>query len=128
MVEVSKKQRTAHRVILKCRTIAWLFPVCSLGVLLGATALTTQVSAAEFFARLSSPGVVLLLGLLSLIYLPASVRIYYICLLKATGVFTAAERQAYQSGKQRWDKLLLRAALFAGILIVLLAFWRWVGS
>lgn len=108
----------------KCRLIAWLFPLGSLGVLLGALAVTSRASVSQFLAALGSPAILLLLGLLSLIYLPASVRIYYICLLKTTGVFTAAQRKAHQAGKEKWDKHLLRGGLIAGIFTILLVILR----
>ena len=62
-----------------------------------------------------------MLGLFYLIYLPASLRIYYILLLNATGVFTAEERRYYQEGKRKCGKYLCISALLAGILVVLLA-------
>jgi hypothetical protein len=110
----------AGRVVRRARSIAWLFPLGSLSILLGAPAVVARLSIYEFFYRLASPIVVLMLGLFGLIYLPASVRIYYILLLNAKGVFTATERKKYQERKRHWDKILLKAGLLAAILLVLL--------
>ena len=92
----------------------------SLGVLLGSASVVGGLSVPEFLARLRSPLILSSLGLLALIYIPASLRIYYILLLKAKGVFTVAQRQEYQRGKEKWDRHLLKAALAASILIILL--------
>jgi hypothetical protein len=110
----------ARRVVRRARIIAWLLPLVSLSLLLGAAAVIGKVSLDEFFIRLTSPLVVILLCLWGLIYLPASVRIYYILLLRATGIFKAAERQRYRGLKQQWDRYLLKTALLAAILLVLL--------
>ena len=107
----------------RARVIAWLFPLGSLAVLLGAAAVVNNMTRAEFLARLGSPIVVLLFCLLALIYIPATIRIYYVMLLDAKGVFTAAQRQKYRECKQLWEKLLLKAALIAGVGLVVLGVW-----
>jgi hypothetical protein len=94
------------RVIRRARVTAWLLPLGSLGVFLGAVAASTQLSWADFFARLGSPLVILLFFLFALIYLPATLRIYYVLLLDAKGVFTAAERRGYQERQRFWEKVL----------------------
>jgi hypothetical protein len=86
-----------------------------LGVFLGAAAALSKLSWAGFFVRLCSPLVILLLILWALIYFPATLRIYYILLLDAKGVFTAIERQCYQERKKFWEEMLLKGALFAGV-------------
>jgi hypothetical protein len=111
----------AKSVIRRSRIIAGLLIFGSLAGILGGAAAVNRTGAAEFFARFSSPKAILLLGLFYLIYLPASLRIYYILLLNTTGVFTAEERRYYQEGKRKWEKYLFRAALLAGILVVWLA-------
>ena len=111
----------AKSVIRRGRIIAGLLIFGSLAGLLGGAAAVNRTGAADFFARVSSPRAILWLGLFYLIYLPASLRIYYILLLNATGVFTAEERRYYQESKQKWEKYLFRAALLAGVLVVLLA-------
>ena len=111
----------ARRVIRRSRIIAGLLLFGSLAGILGGAAAVNRLSAADFFARFSSPRAIFVLGLFYLIYLPASLRIYYILLLNAKGVFTAEERRYYQEGKRKWEKYLFRSALLAGILVVLLA-------
>ena len=111
----------AQRVIRRGRIIAGLLIFGSLAGVLGGAAMVNRSGAAEFLASLSSPRAILLLGLFYLIYIPASLRIYYILLFNAEGVFTASERRYYQQRKQKWEKYLLRFALLAGILVVLLA-------
>lgn len=115
---INLKTRSAIR---RCRIIAGLLIFGSLGGILGGAAAVNRLGVADFFARFSSPRAILALGLFYLIYIPASLRIYYILLLSAKGVFTASERHYYQEGKQKWEKYLLRSALLAGILVVLLA-------
>jgi hypothetical protein len=56
--------------------------------------------------------------LFALIYLPAMVRIYYILLFDAKGVFTATERQWHQKRKQFWEKVLFKGGLLVGAIIV----------
>ena len=80
----------AKSVIRRGRIIAGLLLFGSLAGILGGAAAVNRLSAADFFARFSSPRAILALGLFYLIYLPASLRIYYILLLNATGVFTAS--------------------------------------
>ena len=111
----------ARRLIRRGRIITGLLLLGSLAGILGGAAAVNRLGFADFFARFSSPRAILALGLFYLIYLPASLRIYYILLLNATGVFTASERRYYQKGKQQWEKYLFRAALLAGILVILLA-------
>jgi hypothetical protein len=111
----------AQSVIRRCRITAGLLLFGSLAGILGGAAAVNWQGAADFFARLSSPKAILALGLFYLIYLPASLRIYYILLLNDKGVFTASERHYYQEGKRKWEKYLFKAALLAGILVVLLA-------
>jgi hypothetical protein len=109
----------ARRVMRRCRIIAGLLILGSLAGILGGAAAVNRLSAADFFARFGSPRAIIALGLFYLIYLPASLRIYYILLLNAKGVFTAAERHYYLEGKQKWEKYLFRSALLAVILVVL---------
>jgi hypothetical protein len=110
----------ARRALRRSRTIAGLLMFGSVaGILVGAAAVN-RLSPADFLARLRSPRVVLFLALFYLIYLPATLRIYYILLLNSKGVFTALERHYYQESKQKWEKYLFRFALLAGILVILL--------
>ena len=111
----------ARRTIRRSRIITGLLIFGSLAGFLGSAFLVGRQSAADFFARLSSAKAIFFLGLFYLIYVPASLRIYHILLLNAKGVFTASERRNFQAGKQKWEKYLFRAALLAGILVVLLA-------
>jgi hypothetical protein len=111
----------AQSVIRRSRIIAGLLIFGSLAGILAGAAAVNWPGAADFFARFSSPRAILGLGLFYLVYLPASLRIYYILLLNAEGVFTASERHYYQEGKRKWEKYLFKAALLAGILVVLLA-------
>ncbi len=121
MMPDATRKVEARRVIRRGRIIAGLLIFGSLAGILGGAAAVNRLSAADFFARVSSPRAILLLGLFYLIYIPASLRIYYILLLSAKGVFTASERRYYQEGKRKWEKYFCRAALLAGILVVLLA-------
>jgi hypothetical protein len=115
------KHRTSHQTVRRARLIAALMPLGSLAILLGAAAATTGLSIEAFFARLASPLVVLLLILFISILFPAYMRIYYVLLLDAKGVFMASERRMYQEGKLRWERYLLRAALVVGVVLVVLA-------
>jgi len=110
----------ARRTIRRGRLIAGLLIFGSLAGILGGAAAVNRLSAADFFARFSSPKAIIALGLFYLIYIPASLRIYYILLLNTKEVFTAPERHYYQEGKQKWEKYLFRSALLAGILVILL--------
>ena len=109
----------ARQTIRRGRIIAGLLIFGSMAGILGGAAAVNRLSAADFFARFCSPRAILWFGLFYLIYLPASLRIYYILLLNAKGVFTASERHYYQEGKQKWEKYLFRSALLAGILVIL---------
>ena len=111
----------AESVVHRGRIITGLLIFGSLAGILGGAAAVNRLSAADFFARFSSPTAIIALGLFYLIYLPASLRIYYILLLNAKGVFTVPERHYYQEGKQKWERYLFRSALLAVILVVLLA-------
>ena len=111
----------ARRVIRRARIIAGLLPLGSLLLLAGGPAVVNKIGLHDLFPRLLSPLTLLLLGLFYLIYLPATVRIYYILLLGAQGVFKAPERRKYQGLKRKWDKILLKSSLAAGILTLLLA-------
>jgi hypothetical protein len=110
----------ASRTIRRCRIIAALLIFGSLAGLIGGAAVVNRQNAAEFFARFSSPKAFLLLGMFYLLYVPASLRIYYILLLNAKGIFTASERRHYQAGKRKWEKYLSGSAILAGILVLLL--------
>ncbi|MCL4500281.1 MAG: hypothetical protein M1438_00305 [Deltaproteobacteria bacterium] len=110
----------ASRTIRRCRIIATLLIFGSLAGLLGGAAAVNRQSAAVFFARFSSPKALLLLGMFYLLYVPASLRIYYTLLLNANGIFTAVERRNYQAGKQKWEKYLAGSAVLAGILLILM--------
>ncbi len=116
----------AKSVIRRCRINTGLLLFGSLAGILGGAAAVNRLGVADFFARLSSPKAIFFLGLFYLIYVPASLRIYYILLLNAKGVFTASERRNYQEGKRKWEKYLFRSALLAGILVVLLAVMLWL--
>lgn len=121
MMPDDSRKIAARLVIRRSRVIAGLLIFGSLAGFLGGAAAVNRQSAADFFDTVSSSRALFFLGLFYLIYVPASLRIYYILLLNAKGVFTAAERRIYQAGKQKWEKYLFRAALLAGILVVLLA-------
>jgi hypothetical protein len=111
----------AWRVIRRGRIITGVLLFGSLAGLVGGAAAVNWQGAADFFARLSSSKAIFFLGLFYLIYVPASLRIYYILLLDAKGVFAAEERRYYQEGKRKWEKYLFRSALLAVILVVLFA-------
>ncbi len=117
----------ARRTIRRGRIITGTLLGGSLAALLGGPAVTHGLGAAELFSRLRSPLVLGILGLFYLIYVPASLRIYYVLLLNAKGVFSAAERRRYEEGKLKWERYLLRAALLAVILLILLAAWSRFG-
>jgi hypothetical protein len=120
------KHRDSRPTVRRARLIAALLPLGSVAVLLGAAAVTTGLSIGAFCARLTSPFVILLIILFISILFPAYMRIYYILLLDAKGVFTASERRMYQAGKRRWESFLLRVALVAGLVLVGFAVWmRW---
>ncbi len=95
-------------------------------LLFGGAAIAGGLDRATALSRFTSPGVVFFTVLFLAILLPAYLRIYYVLLLKAKGVFTADERRMYQAGKQRWERHLLRAALAAGIMTAGFALWvKW---
>jgi hypothetical protein len=115
-----------RHTVRRARIIAPLMPLGSVALLLGAAAIAGKLDSAAFFSRLTSPTVVFLVVLFMAILFPAYMRIYYVLLLGAKGVFTASQRRAYQAGKQRWEWYLLRAGLVAGVLTVGFAVWvRW---
>ncbi len=109
------------RQIRRCRLIAASLVVGSLAGLLGGAAAVSSQPAAAFFAAFRSPKALLLLGMFYMLYVPASLRIYYILLLNVKGVFSVAERRDYQAGKQKWEKYLSGSAILAGVLLLLLA-------
>ncbi len=111
----------ARGVIRRSRVTVGLLLLGSMAALLIGPALVGRMDAGQFLSRLLSPAVLALLGLFYLIYLPASLRIYYVLLLGAKGVFSAPERQYFLNRKQRWEKYLFRASLLAGVLAIGLA-------
>jgi hypothetical protein len=117
------KHRTSRHTVRRARITASLLPLGSLVLLFGAAAITGKLDSSVFFSRLTSPKVIFFLVLFISILFPAYLRIYYVLLLDAKGVFTASERGAYQTAKQRWEYYLFRAALVAGVLIVGFAVW-----
>jgi len=120
------KLRAPHHTVRRVRIIASLLPLGSVALLFGAAAIAGKLDSSAFFSRLTSPTVLFFAVLFIAILLPAYMRIYYVLLLDAKGVFTASERRLYQTKKQRWEYYLLRSALVAGVLTGGFAVWmRW---
>ncbi len=120
------KHPSSRQTVRRARIIASLLPLGSMALLFGAAAIAGNLDRTTAFSRFTSVRVVFFVVLFMAILFPAYMRIYYVLLLNAKGVFTMSERRLYQEGKQRWERYLLRAALAAGVLTVGFAVWvRW---
>jgi hypothetical protein len=115
---------SSHRTIRRARIIASMLPLASLALLIGGAAIVGRLDGKAFLNRLTSGPAPVLIVLFIAILLPAYVRIYYVLLLDAKGVFTAAERRRFRESKQRWERYLLRTALAAGFFLLVLGVWR----